>query len=60
MMRARSLALVAALLAPVAVCALLSLTRGLITNNNAALVPSSWWSPLRRPGTASRGWSRPW
>ena len=38
MMRARSLALVAAVLAPVAVCALLSLTRGLITNNNAALV----------------------
>jgi len=28
----------AAMLAPVAVCALLSLLRGLITNNNAALV----------------------
>ena len=38
MTRARSLALVAAVLAPVAVCALLSLARDLITNNNAALV----------------------
>ena len=38
MTRARSLTLVAAVLAPVAVSALLSLTRGLITNNNAALV----------------------
>ena len=34
----RSLALAAAVLAPVAVSALLSLVRGLITNNNAALV----------------------
>ena len=38
MTRARSLTLVAAVLAPVAVSALLSLARGLITNNNAALV----------------------
>ncbi|MGZ8749735.1 MAG: DUF4118 domain-containing protein, partial [Pseudonocardia sp.] len=38
MTRARSLTLVAAVLAPVAVSALLSLVRGLITNNNAALV----------------------
>ena len=38
MMRARSLVLATAVLAPVAVSALLSLVRGLITNNNAALV----------------------
>jgi K+-sensing histidine kinase KdpD len=38
MMRARSLALVAAVLAPVAVCALLFVARDLISNNNAALV----------------------
>jgi hypothetical protein len=38
MTRARSLTLAAAVLAPVAVSALLSLVRGLITNNNAALV----------------------
>src|SRR5689334_7274010 len=38
MSRARSLALTAAVLAPVAVGALLSAMRTLITNNNAALV----------------------
>jgi K+-sensing histidine kinase KdpD len=38
MLRVRSLALTAAVAAPVAVCALLSLLRSSITNNNAALV----------------------
>jgi K+-sensing histidine kinase KdpD len=38
MVRGRPVALTAAVLAPVAACALLSLVRGLVANNNAALV----------------------
>jgi hypothetical protein len=38
MVSARTLALAAAVLAPVAACALLSLLRAMVTNNNAALV----------------------
>jgi Kef-type K+ transport system membrane component KefB len=60
MIRARPLALAAAVLAPVAACSLLSLVHEMVTNNNAALVLVLVVVAVAATGYRVAGWSRPW